>query len=222
MAITKASSSAVAPAAKGDLVVGNATNDSGILAVGTAAQVLTVDSSTATGLKWAAPAGGGSGYTFIGTTTFSSTGTVNVNSVFSGTYDLYKVYITTTGQTNSTEQRLRFRTSGSDNSNSNYTWQNFQSASTSNVGTRSINANYMYATYSTGGPSLSAIDFAFPYNNDKQTMMNLNSACGLDYGQNELTGGRFGADTSFDGFTLYTNSGTFTAGTITVYGLAKS
>jgi hypothetical protein len=53
MAITKASSSAVAPAAKGDLVVGNATNDSGVLAVGSTDQVLTVDSSTATGLKWA-------------------------------------------------------------------------------------------------------------------------------------------------------------------------
>jgi hypothetical protein len=52
MPITKATSNAVAPAAKGDLVVGNATNDSGVLAVGTANQVLTVDSSTATGLKW--------------------------------------------------------------------------------------------------------------------------------------------------------------------------
>jgi hypothetical protein len=59
MAITKASSNAVAPAAKGDLVVGNATNDSGVLAVGSTDQVLTVDSSTATGLKWATPAAGG-------------------------------------------------------------------------------------------------------------------------------------------------------------------
>ena len=53
MPITKASSNAVAAAAKGDLVVGNATNDSGVLAVGSTDQVLTVDSSTATGLKWA-------------------------------------------------------------------------------------------------------------------------------------------------------------------------
>jgi hypothetical protein len=53
MPITKARSNAVANAVKGDLVVGDGTNDSGILAVGTAAQVLTVDSTTATGLKWA-------------------------------------------------------------------------------------------------------------------------------------------------------------------------
>lgn len=57
MPITKATASSIAPAAKGDLVVGSATNDASVLAVGSADQVLTVDSSTATGLKWAAAAG---------------------------------------------------------------------------------------------------------------------------------------------------------------------
>jgi hypothetical protein len=73
MPITKASSNAVAPAAKGDLVVGNATNDSGVLAVGTTDQVLTVDSTTATGLKWATASAGG--MTLISTTTLSGTST---------------------------------------------------------------------------------------------------------------------------------------------------
>ena len=82
MPISKASSSAVAPAAKGDLVVGSATNDSGVLAVGTANQVLTVDSSTATGLKWAA-AGGGA-YTLLSTTTLSGT-TTSITGI-SGAY----------------------------------------------------------------------------------------------------------------------------------------
>lgn len=59
MAITKATASSVAPAAKGDLVVGSATNDAAVLAVGSNDQVLTADSSTATGLKWAAAGGGG-------------------------------------------------------------------------------------------------------------------------------------------------------------------
>jgi hypothetical protein len=58
MAITKATASSIAPAAKGDLVVGSGTNDAAVLAVGSANQVLTVDSSTGTGLKWATPAGG--------------------------------------------------------------------------------------------------------------------------------------------------------------------
>ena len=41
--------------AKGDLLVGTADNTIGGLGVGSANQVLTVDSSTATGLKWATP-----------------------------------------------------------------------------------------------------------------------------------------------------------------------
>jgi len=45
--------------AKGDLIVATAADTVSRLAVGSANQVLTVDSSTSTGLKWAAPAGGG-------------------------------------------------------------------------------------------------------------------------------------------------------------------
>lgn len=44
--------------AKGDLLVGTADNTIGRLAVGTNTQVLTADSSTATGLKWADPTSG--------------------------------------------------------------------------------------------------------------------------------------------------------------------
>jgi hypothetical protein len=78
MPITKATASSIAPAAKGDLVVGSATNDASVLAVGSANQVLTVDSSTATGLKWAAAAGGGKVLQVVGanTSTAVSTGTV--------------------------------------------------------------------------------------------------------------------------------------------------
>jgi len=56
MPITKASGNAVAPAAKGDLVAGSATNDAAVLTVGANNTVLTADSAEATGLKWATPA----------------------------------------------------------------------------------------------------------------------------------------------------------------------
>lgn len=45
--------------AKGDLVVGTGADTFDKLSVGTNGHILTADSSTATGLKWAAPAGGG-------------------------------------------------------------------------------------------------------------------------------------------------------------------
>lgn len=54
MPITKATASSVAPAAKGDLVVGSATNDAAVLGVGANGTTLVADSSTATGLKWQA------------------------------------------------------------------------------------------------------------------------------------------------------------------------
>jgi hypothetical protein len=58
--MTKSRSNAVAPAAKGQLVVGSGTDASTTLAVAsTAGYVLTVDSAEATGLKWAAAAAGG-------------------------------------------------------------------------------------------------------------------------------------------------------------------
>ena len=45
--------------AKGDLIVATAADTPAVLSVGSANQVLTVDSSTATGLKWATAAAGG-------------------------------------------------------------------------------------------------------------------------------------------------------------------
>lgn len=57
--VTITNSMATAIDAKGDLVVGTGADAFSRLAVGTNNQVLTADSTTATGLKWATPAGGG-------------------------------------------------------------------------------------------------------------------------------------------------------------------
>ena len=65
MAITKATASSIAPAAKGDLVAGSATNDAAVLGVGANNTVLTADSAEATGLKWATPSSGGSNFTLL-------------------------------------------------------------------------------------------------------------------------------------------------------------
>jgi hypothetical protein len=70
MAITKATSNAVAAAALGDLVVGTATNDSGIIPIGTTGQVLTVAAGTA---SWATASAGG--MTLLSTTTLSGAST---------------------------------------------------------------------------------------------------------------------------------------------------
>ena len=113
MAITKATASAVAPAAKGDLVVGSATNDAAVLGVGTNGQLLTVDSTTATGLKWIdAPSGG---LTQIATGSFSSTQVV-ISSIPSTYTFLYLRLVDVTNSTGATPLRMRIN----GNSNNDY------------------------------------------------------------------------------------------------------
>lgn len=69
--VTITNSMATAIDAKGDLIVGTGADAFSRLAVGTNNQVLTADSTTATGLKWAAASGG---------TTFSGVSTYKIGS----------------------------------------------------------------------------------------------------------------------------------------------
>jgi hypothetical protein len=83
MAISKATASSIAPAAKGDLVAGTATNDADVLAVGADDTVLTADSTEATGLKWAAIAGGGANWSLLnaGGTALTGASTITVSGI---------------------------------------------------------------------------------------------------------------------------------------------
>jgi hypothetical protein len=82
--------------AKGDLIAATAADTVDRLAVGANDTVLTADSSTATGLKWAAPAAGG--MTLLSTTTLSGA-TTTISSINQGYVNLFiQVY----GVTNAT------------------------------------------------------------------------------------------------------------------------
>jgi hypothetical protein len=83
MAITKATASSVAPAAKGDLVVGSGTNDAAVLGVGTNGYTLVADSAETTGLKWAAPAAGGANWSLLNTggTALTGAATITVSGI---------------------------------------------------------------------------------------------------------------------------------------------
>ncbi len=75
--------------AKGDLISATAADTPARLAVGTNGQVLTADSSTSTGLKWATASAGA--LTKISSVSFSNVASQAFQSVFSGTYRSYLV-----------------------------------------------------------------------------------------------------------------------------------
>ena len=85
MAITKATASSIAPAAKGSMVVGSATNDAGVLAVGTNTHILVADSTETLGMKWAAPSS--SGMTSLASGTLSGA-SLDITSISSAYNDL--------------------------------------------------------------------------------------------------------------------------------------
>ncbi len=59
-----------------------------------------MDSTTATGLKWATPATSTSGFTFISRHAFSNVATVDIDSIFTSTYNVYQIVLETIYGTN--------------------------------------------------------------------------------------------------------------------------
>lgn len=76
--------------AKGDLIAATAADTPARLAVGANDTVLTADSTTATGLKWATPASGG-GYTLLASGTLSGT-SQSITSISGSYYRLVAIF----------------------------------------------------------------------------------------------------------------------------------
>lgn len=98
--VTVTNSMATAIDAKGDLIAGTGADAFARLAVGTNGYVLTADSAESTGIKWAAPAGGGKvlqvvyGSTDVFATTTSSTpATTNITATITPSASTSKVLV---------------------------------------------------------------------------------------------------------------------------------
>lgn len=137
MTVSKAASNAVAPAAKGDLVIGSGTNASTVLGVAsTAGWVLTADSSTTSGLKWAAASGG---MTELASGSLSSTSTA-ITGLSTSYYQLV-IFFDGVSISGTDQPNFRFN---ADNGSNYYLAQNSATAGASNeaaAGGVRINAN---------------------------------------------------------------------------------
>lgn len=114
--VTVTNSMATAIDAKGDLIAGTGADTFAKLIVGANDTVLTADSTTATGLKWATVP---SGMTLLSTTTLTGA-SVTVSSISGSYVNLFIVFNKLYPSTNGS--RIRFRLNGSTTS-SNYNYQ---------------------------------------------------------------------------------------------------
>jgi hypothetical protein len=190
------------------------------LGVGANGTVLTADSAEATGLKWATATA--SGLTFISKTAFTTSTTININSVFSSTYDNYRIIVfwNTPGGTVG-DLTFKLRASGSDTS-ANYNQQRFYANQASTGASRNPfgTDEWFVGQGATSGIGTMSMDLFRP---------NLAATTGYtsqsgNFASNdtgmELTTGTQTDTTQFDGFSLlYSQSNT---GTAYIYGYQKA
>ena len=204
------------PSAKGDLYAGSAANTYTKLSVGANNTVLTADSTTATGLKWATASGGTQALTKITSASFSAvtdTGTT-FDGVFSSTYNNYLLeFSPITGSVDGADFRFQFRKAGPTTQAASYYGARINNA----TATTFSNQTSFPITLCFGESSAITMNFyregtpqQFSYSGFQRS------------GVTSITGGGFNdslAANTATGFILSASSGTV-SGTVAVYGLA--
>lgn len=212
MAITKATASSVAPAAKGDLVVGSATNDAAVLAVGTNDYVLTADSSTATGLKWAAVSAGGMTSLASGSIAASATG-FDLQSI-SNAYNELWLYITNYSMSENSSMILRV------NNNSSADYSKLSVKSQESTVSDQTGSTSLYLT-GTVTPSLAGNSAILRFPNYKNTtgwkLVDSIATHTNEYQQKHF--GLIKSTSAIDRITITCSPGTFDSGTYELFGV---
>ena len=205
--------------AKGDLLVGTAADTVGRLAVGsTNGQLLGVDSSTASGLKWVNP-----GLTLIKTESFSAQSSVSIGSdaapLFTSTYKNYKIVVSGKGSAATpVGLSIRMRANTTDNTTANYYyWQLFRNAGGSNSDYGTGSASFSLGATSGALRLHSVVDIQYPQVSDYTTITGSSIGIGASASEFNTFAGYKNETTQFNGMTLFPASGTIT-GEVSIYG----
>jgi hypothetical protein len=182
---------------------------------GTTGQVLAKATNTDLDYSWTTPAGA-SGMTLITNQTVTSSTTVNVNNVFSATYDNYFIVSTLTSAASQSGD-VRVRVGGADNTTaSSYIYERMYADGSSLTASKTTSDKWTGIIFAAPDITFGRMYFYRPFI-AAQTGMDSNSSAEGNYLLS--TGGLHNQSTSYTGFTLL--FGTAVTGEIKVYGLAE-
>ena len=216
------------PSAKGDLFAGSAANTYTKLSIGTNNQVLTADSTTATGMKWATPAAGGTAnWSLLNAGGTSLSGTTTTISGISGRDKI--MILIQQASSSSTAAEMSYIINGDTGTNYNsfggrQEWLSTYSISvgnsTSNVNSASIVLGQM------GNNAASSLSSFLSITGCNASGVKVfQGASGVTSGggaagQSRQIGGWYTGTSTISSVAITTGSGSFDGGTIYVYASA--
>lgn len=160
-------------------------------------------------------AGATPGLVYITSTSFSAVTSVSVNNCFTSAYSSYRVILDLTSTSGTAVNIfMRMRVSGVD-ATTNYNWASVSNGWTNTVGGSGASSatSAQVAYVATAGPEMLSLDITNPFAVARTGW--------AGHGQNDNASnqiaGYHNTGASYDGFSIYPSSGTFT-GSLTVYG----
>lgn len=206
--------------AKGDLIAATAADTPARLAVGTNGQVLTADSTASTGLAWATVSGGG--MTLLSTTTLSGAST----SVSITPTGYNEIQVIVSGVTNGSNGNIFMRIN-SDTTSANYVQAFYGTEGTTyysgaNVGVDGVNGIIPGVAGYLGSSSNNTAQFFIGQpNSTRRKLVTAQSAflSGSSLHAASNTTCNYVTTSALSSVQIFTTVGSFTAGTVLVYGV---